>query len=220
LDSDENGKPDVAIRWHQIADFLKHEQIKDDIGVISKYLLEQFYVYLKGQNMVLSKVKSDISEGLNAYRSKVGDVAKSLQRMRNFEKLDTEVSLRPLSNLLKLMKESFRCINAKPRFESGQKQGGWTGLVFNHLESLFYIYYSQPETVIFETYNLTIDADRFDGNLGRLRKEGKRLMWKNELNIAETGFLSSNRIGQFEILERFLKQSYDCSKTLESNENT
>jgi PD-(D/E)XK nuclease superfamily protein len=217
FDSDENGKPDVMVRWYQIADWISHELMKSNIQPISKYLLEEFHRYLKGQNLVLSKVRSDVSEGLNAYRTKHGDVAASLQRMRSFAKLDSDVNLRPLSNLLKLMKEAFGIIGIKPRFESGQNKGGWAGFVFNSIESTFSIYYSQPETILFETFYLPIDTNKFDGTFGKLWNEGTRLMWKSELNLSDTSFFSEGKKGQVKMIESFLKRSYEYTKGIESD---
>jgi len=214
LDSDDNGKPDIALRWYQIADFIYAELNKNDIQSISKYLLQEFYNYLKDQNLILSKVNSQISEGLNTYRVEYGDVAQSLKRMRNFKKLDSNENLRPLSNLLKLMKEAFTTINIKPRFESGQNKGGWAGFVFNAIESLFLIYYSQPETLVFETFNLPVNPDKFNSEFGKFWNEGTKVRWKAELNLADKSFFALNKKGQIDIIESFLKRSYEYSMQL------
>jgi hypothetical protein len=128
LNSSENGIPDKVIRWYQIADWLKSILRQYKPTEISQFLIRQFIGLLDDQNMVLSKVRSEISSGLNSYRQRIGDVANSLQRMRSFSKLDSDSDLKPLANLLKLMKESLGVINVKPRLESGKSKARFLDL--------------------------------------------------------------------------------------------
>ena len=92
--------------------------------------------------------------------------------MRSFDNLNKEPELEPLRNLLKIMEEAFEVIEVTPRLESGKIQGGWAGFVFNRIEGGFCIYYYSPETVVYETYNLKIDLDKFDGKIGKIWIEG------------------------------------------------
>jgi hypothetical protein len=215
LTTDENGAPDVALRWYQIADWIESTLKKDDLEVLSRYLLIQFFDFLKSQNLVLNKVQSKVSEGLNDFRVRFGDAANILGRMRSFQKLDSYEELKALSNLLKLMKEAFPIIGIKPRLESGKDQGGWAGYVFNRIDSAFCVYYAQPETLVYETYNFKINPDKFDSKRGKLWNEGRRLRWKDELNLADTNeFFFFEKKRQLEVIESFLKQSYEYSRSL------
>jgi len=62
--------------------------------------MDQFYGFLKAQHMTLSKVRSEISEGLNSYRERYGDLAENLKRIRSFKKYDEDRDLQPLQILL------------------------------------------------------------------------------------------------------------------------
>ena len=66
---------------------------------------------------------------------------------------------------------------------------------------------------------LNIDPDKFDGELGKLWQEGKSLRWKNELNLAEIDFFSKDKKSQVNIIEEFLKQSYNYSMLLEDTKS-
>jgi len=209
LTSDKNGTPDVALRWYQIADWIRSAIKNDGTNDLSKFLLTQFFGFLKTQHLTLSKIKSPISEGLNHYRERYGDIGQSLQRMRSLEKLDADKALIPLSNLLRLMREAFSIIKVIPRLESGQTQGGWVGFVFNNLDFIFEISYSQPENLVFKTAKFKIDPDKFDCKLGKIWKQSNKIKWKDELNLSEIGFFQKDRQRQFEVIEAFLKQSYD-----------
>jgi hypothetical protein len=215
LSSSENGTPDKAIRWYQIADWIKSISRQNKPTEISQFLIRQFIGLLDDQNMVLSKVRSEISSGLNSYMQRTGDVASSLQRMRNFSKLDSIPDLKPLSDLLKLMKEAFGVIKVKPRLESGKTKGGWAGFVFKELAYCFCIYYAQPEIVVFETVYLKIDTQKFDGSFGKLWEERKNIRWKAELDLSEEDFFTKRKHDQLNVLETFLLKSYNYSKSIE-----
>ena len=214
LTSTNNGTPDVAVRWYQIADWIEGALLKNQIDDVNKFLLNQFLDYLKKQHLTLSKVKSPISIGLNSYRERVGDPATKLGRMRSFDRLNKEPELKPLRNLLKIMKEAFETIKVMPRLESGKTQGGWAGFVFNRIEGAFCIYYYSPETVVYETYNLKIDLDKFDGKIGKIWMEGRRMRWKNELDLKDVGFFQNEKKGQLEVIQSFLKESYAYSRSI------
>jgi hypothetical protein len=83
------------------------------------------------------------------------------------------------------------------------------GFVFNNLDFNFELLYSQPENLVFKTANFKIDPDKFDGKLGKIWKQGNKIKWKDELNLSEIGFFKKDRQRQFEVIEAFLKQSYD-----------
>ena len=164
----------LPLRWYQIADWIEGAIQKNQIDDVNRFLLNQFLDYLKTQHLTLSKVRSPISDGLNSYRERVGDIATIFGRMRSFDKLDTEPELKPLRNLLKIMEEAFEVIPVKPRLESGKIQGGWAGFVFNGLIVLSISITIQPETVVYETYNFKIDLEKFDGKIGKIWMEGRR----------------------------------------------
>lgn len=224
LTSSINGEPDYAIRWYQIADWLENELKNDQINAVSKYFIDQFYGFLKKRNLTISKVKSEVSNGLKSYQKRFGDIAESLKRMRSFEKMNSDKDLHPLRDLLKLMDQALTSIETetKPRLESGKMKGGWAGYVFDRLKYALCIYYSQPENLVFETVNLKINANKYNGELGVIWQEGKKLMWRNELNLADLDiqFFSSTKKTQLKIIEDFLKQSYQYSKTISEKRKT
>ena len=89
----------------------------------------------------------------------------------------------------------------------------------SRIDYCFFIPYAQPENIVFETVNLNINPDKFDGELGNLWPEGKRVRWKNELNLAEIDFFSKDKKNQVNIIEEFLKQSYNYSMLLEDKKS-
>lgn len=218
LTSSINGEPDYAIRWYQIADWLENELNNHQINDVTKYFIDQFYGFLKRRNLTISKVKSEVSNGLKSYQKRFGDIAESLKRMRSFEKMNSDKDLHPLRDLLKLIDQALTSIETetKPRLESGKMKGGWVGYVFERVKYAVCVYYSQPENLVFETFNLKIDLNKYDGELGVIWQEGKKINWKNELNLADLDiqFFSSTKKTQLKIIEDFLKQSYQYSKTI------
>ena len=62
ITSDLEIKPDFAIRWFQVADWLEKELRSDKIKPLSRFFIEQFIEFLAKQNMVIKRVKSTISE--------------------------------------------------------------------------------------------------------------------------------------------------------------
>ena len=211
---DNNGSPNVAIRWYQIADWIRVILKMPNITNVTIFLLNEFLGFLRAQHLILSRVRSPISEGLNSYRINYCDIAESLGRMRSFDKLDSNEDLKPLSDLLKLMKEAFSGFPIKPRLESGKHKGGWVGYVFDHVDSFFCIYYSQPEIVVFETFNFNIVLDKFDGITGKIWREGNKVRWKNELDLFEIKYFEMDINSQLIIIKSFLKHSYEYSRSL------
>ena len=85
------------------------------------------------------------------------------------------------------------------------------GFGFNKLDYFFEIYYENPEIVVFDTYRFKIDQSKFNGELGKIWQEGKRLRWMNKLNLVSDGFnfFDDTKESQMKTLKNFIKQSYN-----------
>jgi hypothetical protein len=213
ISSDLKIKPDLAVRWYQVADWLEKELLSDKIEPLSKFFIEQFIDFLAKQNMRFKKVKSPISDSLNSYQKKVGDIAKALGNMRSMKRLEEIQELSPVCDLMVFMKDALTALEGKVKFRflSGQHKGGWIGFSLNRMDYFLSIYYENPEIVVFDTFSFKIDQLKFDGKLGKIWQEGKRLRWMNELNLVsdEIKFLSQAKESQISILKDFIKQSYN-----------
>jgi hypothetical protein len=206
-------KPDLAVRWYQIADWLEMELRSDSIKPLTRFFIEQFIEFLSKQNMVIKKVKSKISESLKSYQKKVAEYAKALGNMRSMKRLEEIQELRPVYDLMLLMRDALTVLEnrVKSRFLSGQHKGGWMGFGLDSLDYFLSIYYENPDIVVFDTYNFRINQLKFDGKLGKTWQEGKHLRWMNELNLVsdEFDFFSVTKESQMRILRDFIKQSYN-----------
>jgi len=218
IPSDLKIKPDLAVRWFQIADWLEKELHSGKIEPLSRFSLEQFIGFLGKQKMIVKKVESPISESLNSYQKKVGDLAKALGNMHSIKRLDDKEDLRPLQELMVLMGDALTAITDKVkfRFVSGQHKGGWMGFSLNKMDYFFAIYYENPEAIVFNTYLLKIDEPKFDDKIGKIWFEGRRWRWMNELNLVsnEFDFFSETKETQLKMLKDFLKRSYNYAQKI------
>jgi hypothetical protein len=185
----------------------------DSIKPLTRFLIEQLIEFLAKQNMVIKRVKSKISESLKSYQEKVPDYPKVLGNMRSMKRLEEIQDLRPVYDLMILMKNALTVLENKVKFRflSGQHKGGWMGFGFNRMDYFFEIYYENPEIMVFNTYSCKIDQTKFDGRLGKIWQEGKRLRWMNELNLVSDGFnfFAETKESQMKTLKNFIKQSYN-----------
>jgi hypothetical protein len=212
LSSDLNVKPDLAVRWFQVGDWLVKEVRSENIKPLSKFFIQQFHGFLDKQNMVLKKVSSPISDSLNSYQKKVGDLAKPLGNMRSMKRLDEIQELSPVRELMGLMGDALESLKKihTIRFLSGQHKGGWIGFSLNKMDYFFALYYENPGAIAFRTYLVKIDESKFDEKIGKIWFEEKRWRWMNELNLVsdDIDFFSQTKESQLRILKDFLKRSY------------
>jgi hypothetical protein len=213
ISSDLEIKPDLAVRWYQVADWLERELRSDRIEPLTRFFIEQLIEFLAKQNMVIKRVKSKISESLKSYQKKVPNYPKVLGNMRSMKRLEEIQELRPVYDLMILMKDALTVLENKVKFRflSGQHKGGWMGFGFNRMDYFLSIYYENPEIVVFDTYSFKIDQSKFDGKLGKTWQEGKRLRWMNELNLVSDGFdfFAETKESQMRTLKNFIRQSYN-----------
>jgi hypothetical protein len=68
---------------------------------------------------------------------------------------------------------------------------------------------------------LKIDQSKFDGKLGKIWLESKRLRWMNELNLVSGDFdiFGETRESLLRILKDFIKQSYKYVKKIRLQAN-
>lgn len=212
LTSDKDDKPDLAVIWYQIAEWIENEIQKNKLGQLSQYLMEQFLGFLQKQKLVMRKVQSELSKGLKEYENRVGDILVALSNLRSFKKLDDAPELQSLRKLLDLMGEAIKIVfpNVIYRSLSGQHKGGWIGYSIEKMNYGFSIGFGNPEILEFNTLLFQIDESRYDGQTGKIWREGRRIRWKIEYDLLthDKNFFNKSTYDQMKVIQDFLKQSY------------
>lgn len=62
-------RPEVRVRWFQVAEWLNLEQQRYTFQAVSKYLVEQFVGFLRTRNMVMGEVTWELPGGVRALRA-------------------------------------------------------------------------------------------------------------------------------------------------------
>jgi hypothetical protein len=210
----------LPLRWFQIAKWLEDETKRKKIKDTSIHVVEQFLGFLDERNIIIKPVESEISRCIQLLQSKVFEPPIP-QRIRNLEILANYPDLEPLHNVLMMMGEVLTTIDfyPKPKLDSGQHNGGWIGYTMENLRFGFSIYYRDPDVINFDTYRFKPDKTKFENKrkkIGRVFIDyRKKLRYENVLDIVSSGFLLKSKNKQIQILEKFLKESYEFVKSIE-----
>ena len=216
-------EPDHGLRWFQIAEKLEDLASENEASAVSSFLVDQFLGYLRSRNMALVEVRSPISEALKSHEEDHGDEAIRFKHIMSLARMDKYPELAPLRNVLQMMGEALDAIGyqPKPRFDSGQHQGGWIGYNLSSMRYFFDIYYTNPEELVFETNIGKGDVrPSIDLSIGRFVSRGGNSYWENRLSLSESsnGFLSIKRSEQFELLKEFCKSSLEQAEAVRAEE--
>ncbi len=202
-------------RWFEIIDVLE-QIVSGSISSVSSYLANQFVAFLADRGMAIPKLRSSVSEGVREHLSTKGDEAFVRGgKMRSPNRLLDDESLRPLHDLLNIMSlaiEQSGISKKGVKFGSGSGEGmGWLGWNVDALSYFFYVRVSNPDAVVFQTYNVHIDRAKFEVDFGSVRGDGKSWMWEAELDLVadDARFYELNKHGQIDLLVAFI---FRCEK--------
>jgi hypothetical protein len=186
---DESEKPDVLIRWFQVAEWLEHERQRYAFRPVSDYLVEQFLGFLVGRNMTMGQVTWELSGGLRALRS--------------------------LSDMLYEVVKACGC-HALPY---GDKTGMgvyvdrrkyWFGINYDSPETLeFETYYQKVDKDLAMRLGI-------DGVFEWTDEPGHG--WAKQLNLEseETHFFARSKASQMQVLESFFRECLETVKRIEA----
>lgn len=62
-------KPDLALRWYEVAEWLYETLAVQDLNPVTHYLCSEFLGFLEARNMTISQVNVQMAEGLRSLRS-------------------------------------------------------------------------------------------------------------------------------------------------------
>ena len=205
-------------RWFEIIDELEKLELQN-LSDISSYLIVQSKDFLTAKGMAIPKIRSGISAGVRDYLRSVGDDSLfTTEIYRVPSRLLDEEQLVPLHDLLSLMAvaiEESGVSTKNVRFGSGRTEGaGWVGWNIDALRCFFYIRVSEPEIVIYQTFD--VNPSMHDGISGRLYEDGNKWTWDVELDLAssELHFFDLDKSNQIQLLSEFVSKSNSIANSL------
>jgi len=214
----ESERPDTEIRWFHIAQQL-HGEIQSGAMAsdpLSAYLIHQFLGYLQELKITIPQAHSRLSEGLDQYIVNHGK-ALTDTRIRDPQRLLKYAELRPVYDLMILLREALSITTdetgAKFRlyFDTGKHNGGWIGYNLNNMAYFVFLFISQPETLIFQTFNRVVDFSRWDQKVGYKRKLFGKWGWENKLDLlaSEAKFFDLSQDAQLQWIRSFVQSSLE-----------
>lgn len=205
------------VRWFDLSESLK--MLHEDPNVSRQptdYLLSQFLDYLVNVGLAQPPVRSTISEGIRNYEKKI-EKRLVLDVKANKVLIETEPALRPLWDLLKMMRAAWVEFNPGHgiMFGSGKHAGGWIGWNINQMDYFFSVAYSNPERLDFHLYS-GVDKDKWDNVTGDLELQDGAWRWRSSLDLAakEESFFDKSAAAQRERMVEFIRESYDYAQNL------
>lgn len=190
---DEDTRPDLDLRWFELADWLESEwPVVEAANEVAAFLARQFLDFLRGRNMNLTQVGKFMPEGLR-------DVASMLDML--FEAAAAcKVNAK-------------RAVYWEPSWNIGLNLEGkkyWLGVSS-----------AEPGTLWFGTYYCRIDPEkgaRLDGEVVEDKSvPGSYRWWRGvELNSELVHFFSRSKVGQIRWLEGFLRECLTMARSIET----
>jgi hypothetical protein len=189
---DEDTRPDFAIRWFEVADWIETElPALAACGDIANFVAAQFLDFLRARGMTLTQVGKYMPDGLRA----LGSLLNML----------TEAALACKVPVIK--KPSADVDNIGLRLDGGKY---WTGL-----------YYAEPEKLWFCT-RCKIDRDaaaRLPGEITEPSWCPTGVWWNGiELDSESVHFYSLSKVQQIECLETFLRDCLAKARSIETGD--
>jgi hypothetical protein len=206
--------PDHSVRWYQLAQLLADQCTRTSCSQTSFYLVSQLLEFLRSWDLALHEVSSEISESIRQHHMMAGETSITNKRIKSLRRLVAYEELRPLHDVLYLMGSVLDNleIEPKPMLDSGQSTGGWIGYNIQNMKYWLCIYYSSPDTVVFET-RLWPGEERPMAHppFGEYYFRWKATYWRNLLNLGSDNdrFFSLAPEEQFSELYEFTKRSLD-----------
>jgi len=183
-------KPDTAIRWFQVGEWLDDElrlASEDEKSGVTSYLIRQFAEFLKARGMSMEKITWQLSDGVRSLVA-LTQMLKEAAVNSGAERTEAGAAMDCLGHSFFIGKVEY-----------------WTGL-----------YYSEPETVQFVAYGVNKALAEQIGH-GSVKvwksKEKNTYSWWNQLDLGseKVHFFARSKSSQIQCIEQFLKESIQAS---------
>jgi len=191
---------------------------------VTTYLVDQFIGLLNYLHLMPFRVRSPLSEELQAHREwaekNPEQPAVTRTRLNSLERLAVMQHTDDLRNLLLQMRS---VLDGAPdvtscRFDSGPGMAEpWIGFNFNGMAYFFYVPLGQPERITLQRYG-GFDSRSFDGSLGVLQPPapGRPTRWRCTLDLSEDEgrFFSLVEVEQEKMLSDFFGEAFGFAERL------
>jgi hypothetical protein len=178
VDEAEEKKVDSCVRWHRTARFLLQELKRVHEGT-SEYLIRQFLEFLMERGIAMGKVSWELVRGVQSLMVLMGMVVEAVGAAKLKAKSPTAG------------------IEFYGRYFTVDGTECWSG-----------IYYSKPQAIVFETYNINkTKADAI--GLGRVQRDSKGTSrWTTELDLEaeEVHFFALSSDSQQSRIQEFIAE--------------
>jgi hypothetical protein len=211
-------------RWYHLGHWLSDESDGPTLAETSRYLIRQFCAFLTYRGLMTAVPRTPISAGVRAYLAG-GDQGNLLLggRIRSLRLLDGHDDLRPLQEVLALLRMAIKRVRPKSSVKLGAGSKGWNGSAWlsyniNNLDFFAGIYLNEPDRVVFDTYGWPIDPTRHNGQMGELYESNGKTHWANTLDLASpaVGFFEMTDDEKVGTVIAFLQDSFAYAESLRS----
>jgi hypothetical protein len=187
VDPAEVEKTGAHVRWNRVARTLKDGR-KTLVHSTSMFLVEQFLDFLRERGMAVDKVSWELVRGMESLKSLMSEIYEATATSKDIKK--RAVGGNAQSNGIGFSIETTVC---------------WAG-----------IYYSKPQTVLFEAYKIARSAAE-KLRIGRVESQGKGVFkWVNELDLESEAvhFFALSPDNQQRRMEEFIREGVSAVKKI------
>jgi hypothetical protein len=178
-------RPDVHVRWYQVAEWLEQERSRYAFQDVSAYLVDQFLGFLGARNMTMSQVTWQLPSGVRA--------------------------LRTLGTMLYEIASNCGCYTQL--YGDRDSLGVYLDTVAGKKPRAYWvgIHYERPEILEFVTNNRPVDKVRaeslgIDGIYEWQWGPGYGWVRRMDLESEDIHFFARSKASQLQLLEKFLKE--------------
>ncbi len=186
-------RPDVSLRWYEVAEWIQVERQRYSFKPISSFLVEQFLGLLGAKNMVMGQVTWELSGGVRA-----------------------------LYSLTNMLFEAATACGWKAQVSGGRDYMGvrldgnsyWTGIYYDRPEILCfetnYAFIDKEAAQKLES-----------GTVFEWESEEGKFGWRRELNLEaeDIHFFARSKASQLQLLEAFLRENLEIVKSIVLSSN-
>lgn len=180
-------RPDVLVRWFQVAEWLTLEQQRYTFQAVSKYLVDQFVGFLRARNMVMGEVTWELPGGVRALRA-----------------------------LADMLYEAATACGVRARIWGNRECMGvyldgqlyWAGVDFDRPEILAFATWNAAVD--------RVSAERLGAGQVYEWTSEPGFGWRRELNLEaeEVHFFARSRASQLQLLESYLRECLEQVRTI------